>query len=123
MRTSSLGIGLGMFLSLLLASVSVGSAQEVVGTWSVSVELGGAGGGDATIVLHQSGDALTGSYTGDLGEHQVTGTVLDGDIQFGFDVDQLGEVIYLGRLIGEQIEGRCAYGNLGSGTFVAKRSG
>ena len=122
MKISSVGVGLGMCLLLLLASVSLGSAQEVEGTWSLSVDIGGAGGGDATLVLQQREDALTGSYTGALGNHELTGTVLEGDIQFQFTVDQVGQIIYLGRLVGEQIEGRCAYGSLGSGTFVAIRS-
>ena len=74
-RNLSWALGL---VALLAAPVS---AQDISGTWVLSVDLGPGGGGDATFVLEQEGTAVTGTYTGALGEGiELAGTSEDGEI-------------------------------------------
>src|SRR5207248_11596733 len=83
-------------IALLLASVAVartGFAQnnktDVSGKWLFNVETS-AGSGTPTITLKQDGEKLTGHYSGQLGEADLTGTVKGQDVSFKFTVDVQG---------------------------------
>ena len=108
----------------LLAFVAVpASGQDVTGTWILSVELGAAGGGDATFVLVQEGTEITGTYSGATGDGiEVTGTVEDGKITLVFLSDLAGEVTYEGTVEGTTMKGDCFYGDLGTGTFEGSKA-
>lgn len=108
----------------LLAFVAVpASGQDVTGTWILSVELGAAGGGDATFVLVQEGTEITGTYSGATGDGiEVTGTVEDGKITLVFLSDLAGEVTYEGTIEEGTFKGECFYGDLGGGTFEGSKS-
>lgn len=115
--------------TLLLAAVlsalalpSSAAAQQVAGTWVLSVDLD-AGSGDATFVFEVDGGAITGTYTGTLGEQEVTGTIEGTAVRFGFSEDQVGDVTFQGTIDGDSMSGACDYGLLGSGTFSGSRSG
>ncbi len=112
---------------VLLAMLSAGAALAVdfSGAWDAEVELD-AGGGVASFVFHQDGNKLTGDYTGMLGHAKVTGTVEGTKISWSFtsSAEGMGEmkVIYSGQLRQDgTIEGKCTYGQLGTGTFKASR--
>ena len=61
-KIRALSFALG-FLALVAAPVS---GQDVTGTWVLTVELGGAGGGDVVFVLVQEGAEITGTYSDKL---------------------------------------------------------
>lgn len=113
-------------LSLMLATVLVlalaAHAADVTGTWNAKVDLGSQGG-SPTFVFKQDGEKLTGTYSGALGDSQLTGTVKASTISFDFEV-QGAKVHYEGKINSEatQIEGKCDYGGIASGTFVAKKA-
>ena len=116
-RTLSFALG---FLALVALPVS---AQDLTGTWVLSVDLGAAGGGDATFVLSQEGTAVTGTYSGALGEDiQLSGTNEDGEVRLTFE-SQAGEIIFLGTVQGDSWSGDCIYGQLGDGVFEGSKSG
>ncbi len=116
-RTLYLALGL---VALLAAPVS---AQDISGTWILSVDLGPGGGGDATFVLEQEGTAVTGTYTGALGDNiELSGTLEDGEISLTFE-SQAGEIIFYGTVDGDTMEGDCIYGQLGDGVFEGSKSG
>lgn len=98
------------------------AAQDVSGTWVLSVELD-AGSGDATFVLEQQGDSITGTYTGVLGEQRVRGTVEGNRVRFGFSEGQVGSVSFEGTVEGDRMTGTCSYGMLGDGAFSGARQG
>jgi hypothetical protein len=96
-------------------------AADMTGTWSASVVLD-AGNGTATFKLTQMGDTLSGTYSGVLGDAKVTGTVKGDQVQWSFQSDQAGKVVYTGTLDGtSRIKGTCEYGALGKGTFTAEK--
>jgi hypothetical protein len=94
-------------------------AQNLTGKWNSTVELSGQGG-TPTFTLQQTGDKLTGTYSGALGEAPLHGTVKATDITFDFDAYG-GTIHYAGKLAadGKKITGTCDYGQLGKGTFTA----
>ena len=106
---------------LLLTSVLVLQGADLSGTWSAAVVLD-AGSGNATFVFQQQGEALSGTYTGVLGEAKVTGTVMGDKVEWSFDGGQAGKVSFQGTLDGPaKMKGTAEYGVLGKGTFTAEK--
>jgi hypothetical protein len=109
-----------LILSLMLCAFTL-AAADISGTWSASVALD-AGSGTATFVLKQDGDHLSGSYSGALGEAKVTGSVKGDDVEWSFETEDAGKVVYKGKLEGAaKIKGTAEYGQLGKGTFTAEK--
>jgi hypothetical protein len=101
----------------------VAGAADVTGTWIMAVETG-AGSGSPTFVLVQKGEALSGSYKGQLGEAQVTGTVKGDDVTIEYTVDgQAGSlaVKYSGKTDGKTMSGKVSLGQLGEGMFTGTK--
>ncbi len=112
--------GLGALFAVLAFSVArLAGAADVTGTWIMAVETG-AGSGTPTFVLVQKGEALTGNYKGQLGEAQVTGTVVGDDVLIQYTVDAQGQsltVKYTGKVDGKTMSGKVSLGSFGEGTF------
>ena len=110
-----------VILFLLLTAALVLWAADVSGTWSAAVVLD-AGSGTATFVFQQQGGALSGTYSGVLGEAKVTGTVMGDKVEWSFDGGQAGKVTFQGTLDGPaKMKGTAEYGLLGKGTFTAEK--
>jgi hypothetical protein len=116
-------IGFSMGLALLLGMATAVHADEktnVTGTWAFEVDLGG-NAGTPTFTFKQDGDKLTGKYNGQLGEADVTGTVKGKEIKFSFEVEAGRKVVYTGTVEKDTMKGKADYGEVGSGTWTAKR--
>lgn len=74
------------------ASLAV-AADDLSGTWTFSVDLENGGHGDPTFVLKQANGKLTGTYSGPMGERQVTGTVNGNQAVFSFEFEQDGSKV------------------------------
>ncbi len=110
-----------VLLFLVLAFGFILNAADITGTWTIAVMLD-AGTGTATFKFQQSGEALTGSYSGVLGEAAVTGTVKGDQVEWSFDSGQAGKITYKGTLDGaSKIKGTTEYGALGKGTFTGEK--
>ena len=106
---------------LLAISALVLHAADISGTWAAAVVLD-AGSGTATFVFQQKGDALSGTYTGVLGEAKLTGTVKGDKVEWSFDGGPAGKVSFQGTLDGaSKMKGTAEYGQLGKGTFTAEK--
>ena len=116
--------GWAALLTLVAVSVAqLAGAADVTGTWIMSVQTS-AGSGSPTFVLVQKGEALSGSYRGQLGEAQVTGTVKDDEVTIEYKVDgQAGSlaVKYSGKTDGKTMNGKVSLGQLGEGTFTGTK--
>jgi len=117
-RVKKLSLNLATVLVLSLAAY----AANITGTWNASVNLGSQGG-SPTFVLKQDGEKLTGTYSGALGDSDLTGTVKGNKVTWDFDV-QGNKIHYEGTVNadGTQMEGTCDYGGQASGTFTAKKA-
>jgi hypothetical protein len=80
---------LAFLLALVGAAVAVARtpsrSADLSGTWVFSVDLDSGAHGDPTFVFKQDKEKLTGSYDGPLGKYDVTGTVKDNKVVFGFE--------------------------------------
>ena len=115
--------------ALLFAAPSVATGQgaskiDVTGKWTFQVETT-AGGGTPTFTFKQDGEKLTGHYSGQLGEADLTGSVKGQDIRVAFGVDVQGlhiDVVYAGTIESKDaMKGTVKLGDLGDGTFSGKR--
>jgi hypothetical protein len=122
--TMKLKTGLGALLAIAAFTVAqLASAADVTGTWIMAVETG-AGSGSPTFILVQKGEALTGSYKGQLGEAQVTGTVKGEEVTIEYKVEGQGGTLavkYSGKTDGKTMSGKVSLGQLGEGTFTGKK--
>jgi hypothetical protein len=97
---------------------------DVTGKWTFNVETS-AGGGTPNITLKQDGEKLTGHYSGQLGEADLTGSIKGPDFTFVFTVDFQGNALqctYKGSAESKDaLKGTLNIAGLGDGTFTAKR--
>lgn len=112
-----------LFVFLLFFGFTAVFAQEkinVKGTWIMSVT-SDMGSGSPTFVLDQVNETtITGTYTGQLGESAVKGTLKGDIIHLEFDIQ--GNLIqYDGTVKGSEMSGKVKLGSMGEGTFTGKK--
>ena len=128
MRTISDRVAALAAVAVLFGGTIGGAAQaakvDVTGKWAFNVETA-AGSGTPTMTFKQDGEKLTGHYSGQLGEVDLTGTVKGEAIEFKFTVDVQGQTLnaaYSGTVDGkDSMKGKVDLVGLGEGTFTAKR--
>ena len=76
-------------LLLTLISACITFAADVTGKWAITVQLD-AGSGEPKFEFKQTGEKLTGTYTGLLGSAALTGTVKGNKIEFTFKAENGG---------------------------------
>ena len=110
-------------LTLVLA-LAPAFAADVTGTWYFAVELS-VGSGSPTFVFKQTGEKLTGTYSGSLGEAPLAGKVEGDRIEFSFEASTAGEkfrATYTGTIKdAKAMSGKVDYGEFGSGTWTARK--
>jgi hypothetical protein len=79
-----------LMLGLSLAPSEVcASGADISGTWEITIERTAEQGGtfDAAIVFKQTGEKLSGVYSGRFGEHKVIGTVKGDKAVFSWEIE------------------------------------
>jgi len=116
----------GLALAIVALS-AIGFAQskiDLTGSWLFTVETS-AGSGTPTISLKQDGDKVTGHYSGQLGEADLTGALKGQELVFEFTVDVQGmplKCTYTGNVENkDSMKGTVNIAGLANGTFTAKR--
>lgn len=99
------------------------SAQEAInvsGTWMMDVQTD-AGTGSPSFVLKQEAEKITGTYTGQLGDSQVTGSLKGNVIHLEFSI-QGNLITYDGTVTSStEMSGKVNLAEMASGTFTAKK--
>lgn len=122
-------VTIAVAFEVLSSSWAVRAAQktakvDVTGKWVFTVETS-AGSGTPTFVFKQDGEKLTGHYSGQLGEADLTGTVKADAISFMFTGDVQGNKIdatYTGTVESkDSMKGTVKLAGVGEGTFTGKR--
>lgn len=117
-------VAVAVLLGAAASHAGQAAKVDVTGKWVFAVETG-AGTGTPTMTFKQDGEKLTGHYSGQLGEAELTGTVKGADISFKFTVDVQGQTlnaVYTGTVDGkDSMKGKVDLVGLGEGTFTAKR--
>jgi hypothetical protein len=110
-------------LALLVSSQVYAQATNVTGEWAFSVTTD-QGGGEPAITFKQDGEKLTGSYQGQLGAADLTGTVKGNAIRFTFTLDVQGQqapVTYEGTVEKNTMKGKMDIAGMVNGTFTATK--
>ena len=95
-------------------------AADITGNWTFHVDLGGQSG-SPKFTFQQKGEVVTGTYTGQLGESKLKGTVKGENVEFQFETAGIA-VVYTGMIVtASGMKGKCDYGGQGAGTWTAKK--
>jgi hypothetical protein len=110
---------------LLVALIPIAAfAHDITGKWTFQVNTD-AGSGSPTFVFKQTGEKLTGTYSGLFGTAELTGTVKGDDIEFSFEAgtaDQKAKIVYKGKIeSADKMKGSADLGDMGSGTWSGTR--
>jgi hypothetical protein len=107
-------------LVLLFSAFSVfAQAVDVSGKWNMKVETS-AGNGTPVFMLKQTGETISGTYSGQLGEAPVTGTLKDKAIKLEFKVSDY-TVVYNGTVEDNTMKGKVSIGDVAEGTFTGTK--
>lgn len=105
---------------LLCFTAQAQTASDISGTWIMNVQTD-AGSGSPTFVLKQDGEKLTGTYSGQLGDSPVTGTLKAGLIHLEFSV-QGNLITYDGKVTSAtEMSGKVNLAEMATGTFTGKK--
>ncbi len=98
---------------------------DVNGVWAMQIEIGGSTAGTPTATFKQDGEKISGTYSSQVvGEQQITGTVKGNAITFEFQASFDGnavKVTYSGTVDKDTMKGTVAFGDLGEGSWTAKK--
>ena len=109
--------------ALVLSAIVVSAQANLTGKWVLDVQTD-AGTGTPTITLKQDGEKLTGHYSGQLGEAELTGSVKGNDFKFSFAGDLQGQsftVTYTGTVDKNTMKGTLDLAGMATGTFTGKK--
>jgi len=110
-------------LALLVPSQVYAQATNVTGEWAFTVTTD-QGAGTPAITFKQDGEKLTGTYAGQLGNAELTGTLKGNAIHFTFTLDVQGQqapVTYDGTVEKNTMKGKMDIGGMVNGTFTATK--
>ena len=106
--------------ALFVLAAALAIAADLTGTWDLEVVTDQANG-TPTLTLKQDGEKLTGKYSGQLGEHAITGTVKGDEFEVGF-TSEYGPIKYNGKVAGDSVSGKVDLaGGQAKGTFKGTR--
>ena len=110
-------------LALLFSGPLLAQGTNVTGEWVFNVTTD-QGSGTPTMTFKQEGEKLTGTYNGQFGSADLTGTVKGNAIQFSFTIDVQGQqapATYKGTVEKTTMKGSMDIGGMVSGTFTATK--
>jgi hypothetical protein len=113
--------------AILIAACSTAPSKpkgpDLSGNWVLTTE-SQMGSQDADMTVTQTGKALAGKVSSQMGETDLTGTLDGSAVAFGFSISVQGtdlRIDYSGAVEGDTMKGKAVFGSFGEGTFTAKR--
>jgi hypothetical protein len=106
-----------------VAVATIAYAAGVGGNWALTIE-SPQGTRESTLVLTESGEALSGTMKTQRGDMPVSGTLKGNAIAFGYKVSMQGtelDIQYSGTVEGDSMSGTVSYGGMGEGKFTGKK--
>ena len=113
----------GLLLGIVLTT-SLDTSQNMSGTWKINVQSASAGTTTASWVLGQSGERVTGTYTGLFGTAPITGTLKGDRVDLIVETEVQSvpiRVTYAATLAGDTVKGSVTVEGYGAGSFTATR--
>jgi hypothetical protein len=122
-----MGIVACLAMSLTACTTTTAPAQpkgaDLSGNW-VLTTTSQMGTQDSDMTVKQTGNALAGTLTSQMGSVDYTGSVDGNAVAFTFTIPAGGSDLkcdYTGTLSGDTMQGKAVFGSFGEGTFTAKR--
>ena len=115
-------LGIFLLIALFIGANPLFAQNKIdlTGTWALNVETD-MGSGTPTFILKQDAEGkITGTYTGQLGDTELTGTIKDSVFHIEFSV-QDNLVKYDGEVENESMSGKMEIGAMATGTFTGER--
>lgn len=110
-------------VALVFSALALSAQSDVTGKWVLDVQTD-AGSGTPTVTLKQDGEKLTGHYSGQLGEADLTGSIKGNAFSFSFSGDAQGQqfkVTYTGTVEKDTMKGTLDLAGMATGTFTGKK--
>src|SRR5688500_10971738 len=100
---------------------SASARTDISGIWHIIADTP-SGVHEATMFVAQAGKEMNGRFEGDLGVMHFAGTVEASEVRFAHQA-MAGSMRfdYTGRVSDDAMTGSATFGNLGTGTWTAKR--
>lgn len=114
---------LAIFIAACSSTPAKPKGPDLTGNWIVTTE-SQMGAQDSDMTVKQTGKAIAGTLTSQLGSVDYTGTVEGNAVAFGFSVNIRGtdlKIDYSGTVEGDTMKGKAVFGSFGEGSFTAKR--
>jgi hypothetical protein len=96
---------------------------DLTGQWVVTTT-SQMGAQDSNMTVQQTGSAIAGTLSSQMGSVDYTGTVTGNAVAFGFMINAQGtdlKIDYSGTVEGDTMKGKAVFGSFGEGTFTAKK--
>jgi hypothetical protein len=120
-------IAVAALLTLSLTACTMAPAkpkgEDLSGSW-VLTTTSQMGTQDSDMTVKQTGSALAGTLTSQMGSVDYTGSVDGSAVAFTFTIPAGGSDLkcdYTGTVAGDTMQGKAVFGSFGEGTFTAKR--
>lgn len=109
-----------LVVNIVFSTLANAQPAKVNGTWNLSVETTMGNGTPTFVFQHESETSFKGTYSGQLGEATVKGTVKGNEVKFEFTIDN-NLIEYKGTVDGNTMKGTLKLGTAAEGTFTGKR--
>jgi hypothetical protein len=122
LRVATLGIAICV-LTACASTPRHQSSSDLSGRWQLTTT-SKVGSQDVDLVVHQSGQALTGTVMSPTGAVPYSGRVDGSEVTFQFTLRAAGrdlKISYSGQVNGDTMQGSTSFDAFGEGTFVAHR--
>jgi len=96
---------------------------DLNGEWVVTTT-SQMGAQDSNMTVKQTGSAIAGTLSSQMGSVEYTGAVTGTAVAFGFTINAQGtdlKIDYSGTVEGDTMKGKAVFGSFGEGTFTAKK--
>lgn len=96
---------------------------DLTGDWIVTTT-SQMGAQDSNMTVRQTGNAIAGTLSSQMGSVGYTGTVTGNAVAFAFTINAQGtdlKMDYSGTVEGNTMQGKAIFGSFGEGTFAARR--
>jgi len=117
-------VGMAMVLAACASTPPAPKGPDLTGNWVLTTE-SPMGSQDTDMVVKQTGTALAGTISSQMGTVEYKGTLTGGkDVAFGFAFEAQGmslQIDYKGVVEGDTMKGTAKFGDFGEGAFTAKR--
>lgn len=120
MKRFKLFVGVLVVMGLFAVSASFAVAADMTGTWNLKVTTAN-GTGTPVFKIKQTGNRLSGHYSGQFGESSIKGKVRGNEFEIKYSASGVN-IVYAGNVDGDKMSGMIDFGGQGTGDFTGAKA-